>query len=222
MRALLSVVLIVALVAPRASGAEETDAGIVSDAPVTLTTADAGVPEPRPKLAPTLSNTQRLAVLDAQLELEFRESAIWYFGWSSLWTAVTVGQFLSWPTDPAQRPSYWVWGIGSAVGSGLTWLLRPDVLVTRPELKKLREDETLSTDEKLKETERLWVRAHEDERIQRAWWQQLICVVTNLTPFLILGLGWKDWNWPYLALGLVLSEVQAFTFPQLLRRFGLD
>ena len=80
----------------------------------------------------------------------------------------------------------------------------------------------MTEDERLVALERLWVMAHDDEVMNRAWWQQLICVGTNVLPFMVLGLGWQQWDWGYLLLGIVSSELQIFSFPQLLRRFGIE
>lgn len=176
----------------------------------------------RPRLAPSLTPERRLEVLDAQLDLAHREASIWYFSWASGWTALAIGQAVQYPSDSRQLPAYWIWTSVSVASTALTWLFRPDVLVTRPAVTQLRADASLSIEERLRQTEALWVRAHDDENLQRAWWQQLICVVSNLTPFLIQGLGYREWNWLFLTFGLVTSELQAFSFPQLLHRFGVE
>ncbi len=170
-----------------------------------------------------LTPAARLDVIERQLTLEQTEAATWYFGWSIGWSALAVGQLLTYPTYTVrERPSYWAWSIGSLVGAGSSWLFQPVMVSSRSEFQRLRVDPSMTEDERLVALERLWVMAHDDEVMNRAWWQQLICVGTNVLPFMVLGLGWQQWDWGYLLLGIVSSELQIFSFPQLLRRFGIE
>jgi hypothetical protein len=176
----------------------------------------------RPKLV-DLTPADRLDVLNRQLDLEVREAKLWYFGWGIAWSTIAVGQAASWViTAKEDRPSYWAWTLSTFVGAAAGWVLRPEVFSIAPELEQVRHDATLSDEQRLLVTERLWVRAHDDEITNRAWWQQLICIGTNVVPFAILGAGWHRWDWLYLGLGVATSELQIFSFPQLLRRFGVE
>ena len=129
----------------------------------------------------------------------------------------------SYPTyKPVERPSYWAWSVGALIGAGTTWLIRPEMISSAASFHRLRVDPSLSDEQRVDQLERLWVRVYDDEVLNRAWWQQLICVATNVLPFLVVGLGWQQWDWAYMLLGIASSELQILSFPQLLRRFGVE
>ena len=161
-----------------------------------------------PNIHPT--DTNRRAYLLTQLETEESDTAVWYWSWGLGWVAATAGQFALWPwTSQGERPALVAWGISSAAGAILTLALRPEALGARARAEA-------------GDADAVWVKVHDDEVFARSIWQHLGALVLNVVPFLVVGLGYHRWDdWPTLVAGLVISEAQIFTFPQLLRRFGV-
>jgi hypothetical protein len=153
----------------------------------------------------------RRQVLLEQLHTEQRDTELWYWTWGLGWSAATVVQLATWPvTSRADRPSLVAWGLSSAVGAIVTFVLRPEALGA------YRRSLAPNGD-----VEKEWVAVHDDEVFNHGLWQQLGVVVLNAVPFFVLGLGYKRWDWAYLAIGVVVSEAQIATFPQLLRVIGV-
>lgn len=153
----------------------------------------------------------RRDVMVEQLLVEQRDTRLWYFTWGLAWVASTVFQFASWPwTAPADRPSLVAWGISSGVGAVATLALPPSALLVGKRIAAPGAD-----------VEKEWVDVHADEVFNHSVWMHLGGLVVNAIPFLVLGLGYHRWDWPYLAAGLVLTEAQIATFPELLRVFGV-
>lgn len=151
----------------------------------------------RPRVAPGAPPVERLALLDHQLDLAHHDAQAWYFGWSLTSSAIAIAQLVSFPTEPGLRPPWIVWSASTTLFAALSWILRPAALTTRNEVLQSRHAEGRTVDERLRETERFWLELRHDEAVERAWWQQLICVGSNAIPFLVVGLGWRDWNWSY-------------------------
>jgi hypothetical protein len=165
-----------------------------------------------PALVPNVrvSDDDRRAYLLQQLATEESDTAVWYWAWGLGWVGTTAFQFASWPWTPvADRPALVAWGISSGLGAILTLALRPEALGARKRAEEGNLDE-------------IWVKVHDDEVFARSIWQQLGVLVLNVAPFLVVGLAYHRWDqWPTMLGGLVLSEAQVFSFPQLLRRFGV-
>ncbi len=152
----------------------------------------------------------RRQILLEQLHTEQRETQLWYWTWGLGWSASTAVQFATWPiTARADRPSLVVWGLSSALGAIITFALRPPALGAYNRALLPQGD-----------VEKEWVAVHDDEVFNHSLWQQLGIVVLNVS----LSSSWKSGSavdWAYLAIGVVLSEAQIATFPQLLRVIGV-
>jgi hypothetical protein len=153
----------------------------------------------------------RRPILLAQLAAEERDTAIWYWAWGIGYAIGTAGQFALWPwTPPSERPSLVTWGIASGVGAVLSLALRPKALGAR---KRAEEGDA----------DAVWVEVHDDEVFGRSVWQHLGAVLINVIPYLVLGVAYRRWEQelPTLISGILIGEAQIFTFPQLLRRYGV-
>lgn len=210
------------------------------DAPATETPAEA-TPTTPPADAPVASVAQapsgepirvanvhvtpaaaRTRWLRERLALEARDTRAWYVTWGVVWSLSTVGQLAMWPFTPKEDlPSLWAWSIATGVGALYNWIMRPAALGALSRLDETLAKPELSEGEKLAAAEAAYVETHDDEVWSRAWWQQIPCVALNATPFLVIGLTQKKWDVAFLVAGLVLSELQLFSFPQLLRRLGV-
>jgi hypothetical protein len=153
----------------------------------------------------------RRDVMVEQLLVEQRDTRVWYFTWGLGWVAATIAQFATWPiTAPQDRPSLVAWGISSGLGAIATLALPPTALSVGKRLQAPGAD-----------VEKEWVEVHSDEVFNHSVWMHVGGVLLSAIPFFVLGAAYHRWDWPYLVLGLVVSEAQIATFPQLLRVFGV-
>jgi hypothetical protein len=149
----------------------------------------------------------RREILTQQLLTAQRDTRIWYATWGLFWSATAVEQVASLAWSPRQdRPSIIAYSITTGLGALATLLLPPPAL---------------DVERKLGDPEARWVEVYNDEVFNQSLLMHLAVVIFNVAPFLICGVAFKHWDGLNLIGGLVLSEAQVFTHPQLLRRFGV-
>jgi hypothetical protein len=151
----------------------------------------------------------RRSVLIEQIKLEEKDTTLWYLGWGLTWLVGAAFQFAQWPfTAPEDRASVFAWGAASMFGTVATLALTPQAVGASRRI------------EEGADVEQVWVDIHDDEVINRSWFMHVGSLIVNTIPFLLLGLKYHRWDWPYFLLGIAFGEAQIATFPQLLRAFG--